>query len=155
MERLRLAAEIVVSNALSFEAAPFDATLLDAPCTATGTIRRHPDVAWIKRQGDLSALVELQSRLLDKAIALTEPGGRIVYCTCSLEPEEGEGQIAALLRRNPDVRRMPIEPAEIGGLDECLNAAGELRTLPCHLPGPTPRLSGLDGFFAARLQRRP
>jgi 16S rRNA (cytosine967-C5)-methyltransferase len=154
-ERLRLAAEIVVSNALSFEAAPFDATLLDAPCTATGTIRRHPDVAWIKRQGDLSALVELQSRLLDKAIALTEPGGRIVYCTCSLEPEEGEGQIAALLRRNPDVRRIPIESREIGGLDECLNSAGELRTLPCHLIGASPRQSGLDGFFAARLQRRP
>jgi 16S rRNA (cytosine967-C5)-methyltransferase len=72
-----------------------------------------------------------------------------------LEPEEGEGQIAALLRRNPDVRRMPIAPAEIGGLAECVNAAGELRTLPCHLQGPTPRLSGLDGFFAARLQRRP
>jgi 16S rRNA (cytosine967-C5)-methyltransferase len=154
-ERLRLEAEIVVANALVFEAAPFDATLIDAPCTATGTIRRHPDVAWIKRQGDLPTLVELQSRLLDKAIALTKPGGAIVYCTCSLEPEEGEGQIAALLRRNPDVRRIPIEPGEIGGLDECLNAAGELRTLPCHLPGPTPRLSGLDGFFAARLQRRP
>jgi 16S rRNA (cytosine967-C5)-methyltransferase len=154
-ERLRLEAEIVVANALVFEAAPFDATLLDAPCSATGTIRRHPDVAWIKRQGDLSTLVELQSRLLDRAIALTRPGGTIVYCTCSLEPEEGEGQIAALLRRNPDVRRVPIEAQEIGGLDECLNAAGELRTLPCHLQGPTPRLSGLDGFFAARLQRKP
>ena len=154
-ERLRLEAEIVVSNALNFEASLFDATLLDAPCAATGTIRRHPDVAWIKRQGDLPALVELQSRLLDKAIGLTKPGGRIVYCTCSLEPEEGEGQIAALLRRNPDVRRIPIEPQEIGGLGECVNAAGELRTLPCHLAGPTPRQSGLDGFFAARLQRNP
>ncbi len=154
-ERLRLHAEVVVSNALTIEAAPFDATLLDAPCTATGTIRRHPDVAWTKRQGDLPALVELQGRLLDKAIALTRPGGRIVYCTCSLEPEEGEGQIASLLRRNPDVRRIPIEAAEIGGLDECVNAAGELRTLPCHLQGTVPRLSGLDGFFAARLQRRP
>ncbi len=154
-QRLRLEAEIVVSNALSFEAPPFDATLLDAPCAATGTIRRHPDVAWIKRQGDLPGLVELQSRLLDKAVGLTKPGGRIVYCACSLEPEEGEGQIAALLRRNPDVRRIPIGREEIGGLDECLNAAGELRTLPCHLQGPTPRQSGLDGFFAARLQRRP
>ncbi len=154
-ERLRLEAEIVVSNTLSFEAEPFDATLLDAPCTATGTIRRHPDVAWIKRQGDLTALVELQSRLIDKAVVLTRPGGRIVYCTCSLEPEEGEGQIAALLRRNPDVRRIPIEPEEIGGLAECVNAAGELRTLPCHLQGATPRQSGLDGFFAARLQRKP
>jgi len=154
-ERLRLEADIVVSNALSFEGAPFDAALIDAPCLATGTIRRHPDVAWIKRQGDLPALVELQSRLLDKAVALTKPGGTIVYCACSLEPEEGEGQIAALMRRNPDARRIPIVREEIGGLSECLNAAGELRTLPCHLQGPTPRLSGLDGFFAARLQRRP
>ncbi len=154
-ERLRLEVEIVVCNALAFEAAPFHATLLDAPCAATGTIRRHPDVAWIKRQGDLPALVELQSRLLDRAVGLTKPGGRIVYCACSLEPEEGEGQIAALLRRNPDVGRIPIEAAEIGGLAECLNSVGELRTLPCHLQGPTPRQSGLDGFFAARLQRRP
>ena len=153
--RLRLEAEIAVANALAFEAAPFDATLIDAPCTATGTIRRHPDVAWTKRQGDLATLGELQSKLIDKAIALTRPGGIIVYCTCSLEPEEGEAQIAALLRRNPDVRRVPITPAEIGGLAECLNPAGELRALPCHLQASEPRLSGLDGFFAARLQRRP
>ncbi len=154
-ERLRLEADIVVSNALTYEAPPFDATLLDAPCMATGTIRRHPDVAWIKRQGDLAALAELQGKLLDRAISLAKPGGTIVYCTCSLEPEEGEGQITALLRRNPDVRRTPIDAAEIGGLDELLTPAGELRTLPCHLPGPTPRQSGLDGFFAVRLQRKP
>jgi 16S rRNA (cytosine967-C5)-methyltransferase len=153
--RLRLEAEIAVANALAFEAAPFDATLIDAPCTATGTIRRHPDVAWTKRQGDLATLGDLQCKLIDKAVALTRPGGIIVYCTCSLEPEEGEAQIAALLRRNPDVRRAPIMPAEIGGLAECLNPAGELRALPCHLQASEPRLSGLDGFFAARLQRRP
>jgi 16S rRNA (cytosine967-C5)-methyltransferase len=153
-ERLRLDAEIAVADVLSFDAPPFDAVLLDALCTATGTIRRHPDVAWTKRLGDLAPLVALQAHLLDKAVALTKPGGLIVYCTCSLEPEEGEAHIGALLRRNPDVRRLPIEAEEIGGLDECLSPAGELRTLPCHLPGPTPRLSGLDGFFAARLQRR-
>ena len=154
-QRLRFDVEIAVANALTFTAAPFDATLVDAPCSATGTIRRHPDVAWIKRQGDLATLAALQSRLLDKAVALTRPGGLIVYSTCSLEPEEGEAQIAALLRRNPDVRRAPIAASEIGGLEECINAAGELRALPCHLPGASPRLSGLDGFFAARLQRRP
>ena len=104
-ERLRLHSEIVVADALNFEAPPFDAVLLDAPCTATGTIRRHPDVAWIKRPGDLAPLVKLQAQLLDKAIALTRPGGLMVYCACSLEPEEGEAQIAAVLRRNPDVRR--------------------------------------------------
>jgi 16S rRNA (cytosine967-C5)-methyltransferase len=153
-ERLRLDAEIAVADALSFDAPPFDAVLLDALCLATGTIRRHPDVAWTKRLGDLAPLVALQAQLLDKAVALTKPGGVIVYCTCSLEPEEGESHIGALLRRNPDVRRLPIDAEEIGGLAECISSAGDLRTLPCHLRGPTPRMSGLDGFFAARLQRR-
>ena len=150
-ERLRLHSEIVVADALTFDAPPFDAVLLDAPCTATGTIRRHPDVAWIKRPGDLAPLVKLQAQLIDKAIALTRPGGAVVYCVCSLEPEEGEAQIAAVLRRNPDVRRLPIAADEIGGLAECVTPAGDLRTLPCHLWGDNPRRSGLDGFFAARL----
>ena len=106
--RLNLHSEVVVADALTFEAAPFDAVLLDAPCSATGTIRRHPDVAWIKRSGDVAPLVKLQAELLDKAIKLARPGGAIVYCVCSLEPEEGEAQIAAVLRRNPDVRRLAI-----------------------------------------------
>jgi len=139
------------ADALTFDALPFDAVLLDAPCTATGTIRRHPDVAWIKRPGDLAPLVKLQAELIDKAIALTRPGGAIVYCVCSLEPEEGEAQIAAVLRRNPDVRRQPIAAEEIGGLAECVTPQGDLRTLPCHFWGENPRRSGLDGFFAARL----
>jgi 16S rRNA (cytosine967-C5)-methyltransferase len=71
-----------------------------------------------------------------------------------LEPEEGENQIDALLRRNPDMRRIPIEASEIGGLDECVSKDGDLRTLPCHLVADTPRQSGLDGFFAARLGKR-
>ncbi|HKN31005.1 MAG TPA: RsmB/NOP family class I SAM-dependent RNA methyltransferase [Roseiarcus sp.] len=150
-ERLRLHSDIVVADALVFGAPPFDAALIDAPCLATGTIRRHPDVAWTKRPSDLASLVRLQAQLLDKAIALTRPGGVIVYCICSLEPEEGEAQIAAVFRRNPDVRRSPIGSHEIGGLAECLTPAGELRTLPCHLWGDDPRRSGLDGFFAARL----
>jgi 16S rRNA (cytosine967-C5)-methyltransferase len=153
-ERLRLEAEIAVADVLSFDAPLFDAVLLDAPCSATGTIRRHPDVAWTKRLGDLAPLISLQGHLLDKAVALTKPGGVLVYCVCSLEPEEGEAHILALLRRNPDVRRLPILADEIGGLTECLSPVGDLRTLPSHLRGPTPRMSGLDGFFAARLQRR-
>ena len=141
----------MVADVLAFDAPPFDAVLLDAPCSATGTIRRHPDVAWIKRQGDLTPLVKLQAELLDKAIALAKPGGAIVYCVCSLEPEEGEAQIAAVFRRNPDVRRLAVTPGEIGGLAECLTGSGDLRTLPCHLWGDNPRRSGLDGFYAARL----
>ena len=150
-ERLRLHSEIVVADALAFEAPLFDAALVDAPCSATGTIRRHPDVAWTKRASDLGVLIKLQAKLLDKAISLTRPGGVIVYCTCSLEPEEGEAQVASVLRRNPDVRRSAIAPHEIGGLTECLTSAGELRTLPCDLWGDDARRSGLDGFFAARL----
>jgi 16S rRNA (cytosine967-C5)-methyltransferase len=149
--RLRLTSDIVVADALTFDTDPFDAVLLDAPCLATGTIRRHPDAAWIKRPGDLNPLVKLQAELLDKAIALTRPGGSIVYCVCSLEPEEGQAQIAAALRRNPDVRRLPVAAEEIGGLAECVTPAGDLRTLPSHLWGDNPRRSGLDGFFAARL----
>ena len=92
--------------------------------------------------------------MLDRAAGLVKPGGRLVYCVCSLEPEEGEGQIAQLLRRNPDLRRAPIDASEIGGLAECVTPLGDLRTLPCHLQGAEPRLSGLDGFYAARLERK-
>jgi 16S rRNA (cytosine967-C5)-methyltransferase len=154
LERLRLTADITVGDILTCQAGPFDAVLLDAPCTATGTIRRHPDVAWIKRASDIPALAAIQAKMLDRAVAMVRPGGRIVYCTCSLEPEEGEAQIAALLRRNPDVVRAPVKTDEIFGLAECLTPAGELRTLPTHLADPNPRLSGLGAFFAARLVRR-
>jgi 16S rRNA (cytosine967-C5)-methyltransferase len=153
LERLKLEAELVIANAATYDAAPFDAVLIDAPCASTGTIRRHPDVAWTKRAGDIAALAKTQAELLARAVALTKRGGSIVYCTCSLEPEEGEAQIAALLRRHPDLKRTPIEADEIGGLAECITPQGDLRTLPCHLPGATPRQSGLDGFYAARLHK--
>jgi len=151
MERLRLAVEMQVGDALEFEAAPFDAILLDAPCSATGTIRRHPDVAWTKTQADLVKLVALQRRLLDKAVSLLKPGGRLVYATCSLGREEGEAQIEALLERIPGLSRVPVRASEVGGLDELLTEAGELRSLPFHFSGETARFSGCDGFFAARL----
>ncbi len=153
LERLKLEAELVIANAATYDAPAFDAVLIDAPCTSTGTIRRHPDVAWTKRQADIAALAKTQAELLARAVTLTKRGGTIVYCTCSLEPEEGEAQVAAFLRRHPDVTRVPIEAGEIGGLSECLTPLGELRTLPCHLPAATPRQSGLDGFYAARLRR--
>ena len=154
LARLKFTAEIRVADVLAFDAAPFDAVLLDAPCASTGTIRRHPDVAWTKKTSDLTALAALQSQLLDKALRLLKPGGRLVYCTCSLEPEEGEAQIAALFRRNPDVMRQPVRAEEIGGLTECLTGDGDLRSLPFHLGHDEPRLAGMDGFFAARLIRR-
>ncbi len=153
LSRLNLHANVVVADIANLKMAHFDAILVDAPCLATGTIRRHPDIAWVKKPQDLVALTALQARLLDTAAELVKPGGLIVYCTCSLEPEENEMQISALLRRSPGLTRAPIEPPEVGGLPELLNANGELRTLPFHFPACESRLAGLDGFFAARLLR--
>jgi 16S rRNA (cytosine967-C5)-methyltransferase len=155
LTRLSMEAEIVVADAAEWPGAKsgegFDGILIDAPCTSTGTIRRHPDVAWLRQEVDIAALAALQKRLLQKAITLLRPGGILVYCTCSLEPEEGEQAIAALLGSDSGMRRAPIEAGEVAGLQEILTAEGELRTLPCHLPHTDPRLAGLDGFYAARL----
>jgi 16S rRNA (cytosine967-C5)-methyltransferase len=154
LARLSLTAEAVVADATewgSAEAGSFDGILIDAPCTSTGTIRRHPDVAWLRQESDIAALAALQKRLLDKASGLLKPGGTLVYCTCSLEPEEGEAAIDVLLAAEPSLKRVPIAASEVAGLTEILNPEGDLRTLPCHLPHPEPRLSGLDGFYAARL----
>ena len=154
--RLKLNVETVAADALEWQPdKQFDAVLLDAPCTATGTIRRHPDVPWLKSENDLGVLTSLQSRLLDRAAGLLKPGGTLVYCTCSLEPEEGEAQIAALLARDPRLERAPIAAADVFGHAEFVTALGELRTLPQYLPDPDPRWGGLDGFFAARLTRKP
>lgn len=153
LTRLALQAETVVADAAEWpaEAASFDGILVDAPCTSTGTIRRHPDVAWLRQEGDIAALSALQKRLLLKATHLLKPGGTLVYCTCSLEPEEGEHAIAALLASESGLRRAPVEKSEVAGLDDIITADGDLRTLPSHLPNADPRLSGLDGFYAARL----
>jgi 16S rRNA (cytosine967-C5)-methyltransferase len=153
LARLALEAQTVTADVTEWQSEPFDAVLLDAPCASTGTIRRHPDIPWLKREADIGALAALQSRLLDRAVALTRPGGTLVYCTCSLEPEEGEMQIAALLERNPGVRRRPITADDVCGLPDLVTTGGDLRTLPCHLPDPDPRMAGLDGFYAARLER--
>ncbi|MDB5520730.1 MAG: sun [Tardiphaga sp.] len=151
--RLGLEAATVVADATDWQPdqADFDAILVDAPCASTGTIRRHPDVAWLKQDDDIAALTALQGKLLRKSVTLLRPGGTLVYCTCSLEPEEGELAIASLLAAMPEMTRVPVESSEVGGLTEIINADGDLRTLPCHLPHADPRLGGLDGFYAARL----
>ncbi len=155
LARLSLSAEVIAADALDLpDGAPFDAVLLDAPCSATGTIRRHPDVAWIKTEADVIRLAGLQRRLLDKAARLTRPGGRLVYCTCSLEPEEGSAQIAAFLTRNEAFARVPLTPEDVAGHAELIDPNGDLRTLPCHLGGGAGRGGGLDGFFASLLRRR-
>ncbi|MGZ5889738.1 MAG: RsmB/NOP family class I SAM-dependent RNA methyltransferase [Hyphomicrobium sp.] len=155
LERLQLQAELVEADAATWAPGKlFDAVLLDAPCTSTGTIRRHPDILHLKRPEDVAALAALQSRLIDNAARLVTPGGMLVYCTCSLEPEEGPAQIARLLSRAPEFARVPIAAGECGIPADWLTAEGDLRTLPFHMPYTQKELSGLDGFYAARLVRR-
>ena len=154
LARLSLNAETVAADALDWQGGPFDGVLLDAPCSATGTIRRHPDIPWLKNEADLPVLTSLQQRLIDRAVELTRPGGTFVYCVCSLEPEEGRNQIETLLARDPRVMRSPISAQEVFGHAEFITTDRDLRTLPQQLPDPDPRWAGLDGFYAARLTRR-
>ena len=150
LARLKLQADTRVADAIQWRPEnPVRFILLDAPCTATGAIRRHPDVPHLKSPDDVIRLAGVQERLLTAAIEMLAPGGILVYCTCSLEPQEGRQQVERLLARNAPVRRSPVDPDEIGGLRECISAEGDLRTLPCHLGDR----DGVDGFFAARLVR--
>lgn len=153
LARLSLAANVVKADVAEWMGGPFDAVLLDAPCSATGTIRRHPDVAFLKGEADIAGLAVIQRRLLDQAIRLVKPGGLLVYCTCSLEPEEGPEQIRRLGLIDAPVERVPITPDEVFGFAEMITPDGDLRTLPSQLPNPDARLAGLDGFYAARLRR--
>lgn len=151
--RLGLEAETVSAELLHWTPGKnYDCVLLDAPCSATGTIRRHPDIARLKRPQDIDALAALQARMIDRAVALLRPGGVLVYCTCSLEAEEGERQFEYAVARH-GLTPLPIAAAEIGGLAEAITQQGTVRTLPCHLPDAEPRLAGLDGFFIGRCRK--
>lgn len=155
MERVRenlartgLTAELVVGDALEFHAAPrFDAILLDAPCSATGTIRRHPDLPFVKSPDDIQGLARLQSAMIDKAVELLAPGGRLVFCTCSLLPAEGEDQMAAALTRHKDMSR--DQKAVQGWPGNWDAKGGGLRLRPDHWPED----GGLDGFFIGAMRK--
>jgi 16S rRNA (cytosine967-C5)-methyltransferase len=150
LDRVGLRATLVEADAARWRPpAPAELVLLDAPCTATGTIRRHPDIAWLKTPEDVARLVRTQNRLLANAAAMLAPGGVLVYAVCSLQPEEGPARIEALLAATPGLRRVPIRAEEIAGLAEAITPAGDLRTLPCHWQAR----GGMDGFYAARLAR--
>lgn len=148
LDRMGLSAEIVTADAGEWaDTRQFDAVLLDAPCSATGTYRRHPDVLWAARPSDVAALASVQARLLDSAAGRVKPGGRLVYCVCSLEPEEGEAQIAGFLARHPGFSLVPATAGEAGAPAASLRADGTLRLLPHQRPG------GQDGFYVACLRR--
>ena len=152
LARLRLQADVVEADAAAWSPGrTFDVVMLDAPCSATGTIRRHPDILRLKRAEDIARMAELQRAMLANAAGLVAPGGLLVYATCSLEPEEGERQIAAFLARGPNFSARRSIPPSIGADPAWFTPAGELRTLPFHLPRAD--LSGMDGFYAARLRR--
>jgi 16S rRNA (cytosine967-C5)-methyltransferase len=147
---LSLGVESLVADAAVWRPPePVRYVLLDAPCTATGAIRRHPDVPHLKTPDDVTRLAAVQERLITAAVEMLAPGGTLVYCTCSLEPQEGVQQVTRLLARGAPIARRPVKAEEIGGLAQCLTPDGDLRTLPNHLS----EFDGIDGFFAARLVR--
>jgi 16S rRNA (cytosine967-C5)-methyltransferase len=148
LQRIGLPIEAVAADALTWRPPrPVDAVLLDAPCSTTGAIRRHPDVPHLKVPDDVVRLAVVQDNLLRAAIDMLRPGGTLVYCTCSLEPEEGSERITGLLGSGAPVVRRPIDPDEIGVRPEWVTIEGDLRTLPCHFD----EYDGIDGFFCARL----
>ncbi len=154
LARTGLRARCVTADALTADLPRADAVLLDAPCTATGTIRRHPELPLIRQEADLAALTTLQAALIDRALGLAVPGGVVVYATCSLLPEEGEAQIAAALARARAGACAPfaVEPiAPPPGLPEAATPEGFLRIWPHHWAAR----GGIDGFFVARLRRAP
>ena len=127
----------------------FDAVLLDAPCSSTGTVRRHPDVPWTKTAEDVAKLADLQARMLEKAASFVAPGGMLIFSNCSLDPLEGEDVARAFDANHSEMELVPILPNQLPGLENCISEEGFIRTTPADLVWTTPALSGLDGFFAA------
>jgi 16S rRNA (cytosine967-C5)-methyltransferase len=149
--RLRLRANLVSADVRDYKPEqPAPCVLLDSPCSATGTIRRHPELPWIKSAADIASCADTAQELLDAAAGMVASGGKLVFAVCSLEPEEGPEQIEYFLRHHAEIRRVPIAAPEIFGLAECIDGAGDFRTLPCHFA----EKGGMDGFYAARLERQ-
>ncbi len=151
LARTGLEADIIISDALDYspETILFDKILLDAPCSATGTFRRHPDVIYNKTPKDIEALAKIQDTLLEKAASLVRPGGEIIYCTCSLQPEEGEDRVLQFLQNMPDFRLIPILADSWSDLEMQHSTEGFVRSFPHFLSDR----GGMDGFFIARIIR--
>lgn len=152
MERLGYAPGVVEADAANYDpTSPFDGILLDAPCSATGTFRRHPEVLWNRSARDIAGRVTLQQALLTNAFRCLAPGGTLIYCVCSLEPAEGEQQVTWALDALPGLELWPIAPGEMTGLEQAVSAEGLIRTHPAMSPGNGN--AGMDGFFVARFRR--
>ncbi len=156
LQRLSLSAEVVVGDVLDFKPeTKFDCVLLDAPCSSTGTIRRHPDILHRGNEKLITSLAKLQRKMLERSVEFVKPGGQLIYCTCSLEPEEGEKQIERFLKDTPHVERIPFQSDEIYDQKQWLTDHGDIRLLPFYSPPScdelTDELAGMDGFFIARL----
>jgi 16S rRNA (cytosine967-C5)-methyltransferase len=146
LARCRLTADCVVADALNWNpGTPFDAVLLDAPCSATGTIRRHPDLPFVRDPSGLKSIFALQAALIDRAIGFLRPGGRLVYSTCSLLPDEGEVQIVSALARHPGLTVEPIGPTVAEAA--WASPEGGIRVRPDFWPDR----GGMDGFYIAAL----
>jgi len=151
LQRLNLDAEVITADATLWRPSELvDAVLVDAPCSATGTIRRHPDIPWNKSQKDVDALAKTQTRLLAAAAEMLKPGGTLVYATCSLQKEEGDMQIEKFLSATDRFVHERLQPQDVFHMDAVIDSAGMFRSLPHHLP----QAGGIDGFFAARLRCR-
>lgn len=151
LARTGLRASIAVADARRYRPKETaDAVLLDAPCTATGTMRRHPEAAWIKRAGDVQRMAKLQLEMAEASVRMLRPGGWLVVCTCSLQPEEGEGLAAALLQRREDLKPVAIQDGEVPGLAGAITPDGWLRLTPAVWADR----GGMDGFFVARFEKR-
>jgi len=153
LARLDYSAEIITGDAGTYApTSPFDGVLLDAPCSATGTFRRHPEVIWHRSVGDVGGRVRLQRALLTNAYRCLAPKGVLLYCVCSLEPAEGESQVDWALTNLPDLELWPVAASELAGLEQAITPTGLVRTHPGMMPGG--RDGGMDGFFVARFRRR-
>ena len=152
LDRTKLSAEIICADALEWapEGDLHDIVLLDAPCSATGTFRRHPDVLYNRSPKDVANLVRLQDKLLAKAAEFVRPGGTLLYCTCSLMPKEGQPRVDTFLQNLPDFRLIPILNVPSLALAQEAFSEGSLRSLPYYLEDK----GGMDGFFIARLERK-
>lgn len=153
LERLGLADRVRVEigdAAVWTPKEPVDNILLDAPCSATGTVRRHPDLLQLKSERDIERLSGIQERLLHKAIDILKPGGLLVYCTCSLQKAESEDQIEKLLETGAPVERVPVTAAELGGVKALVSETGDVRVFPFHMAA----YGGMDGFFISRLRKK-